>query len=290
MGHQTQTQNVKSVNSNRTHLRRFCLIPCAQAHAELRVANLFGDHMVLQQNQPIRGWGWAEPGSKVTGDLTSSDDESTATANVNQDGKWLTEFKPRKAEGKKLSLSIHSGNERIKFDDILMGEVWICSGQSNMEWRVTQAANPQEEISKANHPMIRFYDVPEHVKQNKPQEDAQENEWKLCSPETIGGFSAVGYYFGRRLQQELDLPIGLIGTNWGGQRIEPFTPPTGFEQVPELADYVKDLESGKFKGGATQIYNGMVADSPHSVFKVQSGIKANPMQARPALQFERAKG
>ena len=140
---------------------------CApQAHAELRVANLFGDHMVLQQNQPIRVWGWAEPGSKVTVDLSSSDDESTATANVNQDGKWLTEFKPRKAEGKKLSLSIHSGNERIKFDDILMGEVWICSGQSNMEWRVTQAANPQEEISKANHPMIRFYDVPKHVKQN----------------------------------------------------------------------------------------------------------------------------
>ena len=244
---------------------------CApQAHAELRVANLFGDHMVLQQNQPIRVWGWAEPGSKVTVDLTSSDDESTATANVNQDGKWLTEFKPRKAEGKKLSLSIHSGNERIKFDDILMGEVWICSGQSNMEWRVTQAANPQEEISKANHPMIRFYDVPKHVKQNKPQEDAQENEWKLCSPETIGGFSAVGYYFGRRLHQELDLPIGLIGTNWGGQRIEPFTPPTGFKQVPELADYVKDLESGKFKGGATQIYNGMVAGL--TPFSVQGAI------------------
>ena len=148
-----------------------------------------------------------------------------------------------------------------------------------MEWRVTQAANPQEEISKANHPMIRFYDVPKHVKQNKPQEDAQENEWKLCSPETIGGFSAVGYYFWRRLQQELDLPIGLIGTNWGGQRIEPFTPPTGFEQVPELADYVKDLESESSVMLNSRFIMGWSLDSPHSVFKVQSGIKANPMQA-----------
>jgi len=107
--------------------------------------------------------------------------------------------------------------------------------------------------------MIRSFNIPKHVKQNEPQQDAQEADWMVCSPDTIGGFSAVGYFFGRALNAELGVPIGLVGTNWGGQRIEPFTPPVGFEQVPQLADYVADLKQSKYKGGATQIYNGMVA-------------------------------
>jgi sialate O-acetylesterase len=89
--------------------------------------------------------------------------------------------------------------------------------------------------------------------------DAQEAVWQVCSPETIANFSAVGYYFGRELNKNLDVPIGLVGANWGGTRIEPWTPPVGFEQVPELKDYVDELAQKKYKGGATQIYNGMVA-------------------------------
>lgn len=237
-----------------------------QLSAELRVSNLFSDHMVLQQNQPIRVWGWADPSTSVTVGLTNGQNSTAFAVQADENGKWIAELASKQADGKPYGLWVHSGEEKIEFKDVMIGEVWICSGQSNMEWRVSQAANPQQEIANANHPMIRFFDVPKHVKQNEPQEDAQESEWKICSPETIGGFSAVGYFFGRELQEELNIPIGLIGANWGGQRIEPFTPPIGFKQVPNLADYVKDLDAGKYKGGATQIYNGMVAGlAPYSV-------------------------
>lgn len=228
-------------------------------YAELKVANVFGDHMVLQQDMPIRVWGWADPGASVQVELTDLRDAASMKLRADDEGRWSVELPPRKAGGRSLQMRIVSGDETVDFDDILIGEVWICSGQSNMEWRVTQAANPKQEIAAANHPMIRLFDVPKHVKQNEPQQDAQAADWMVCSPETIGGFSAVGYFFGRALNQELKVPIGLVGANWGGQRIEPFTPPVGFQQVPELADYVADLEQGKFKGGATQIYNGMVA-------------------------------
>ena len=236
------------------------------ASAELRIANLFGDHMVLQQEQPVRIWGWADPGATVIASLSDNRRADAFSVKANEEGKWFVELEPKKADGKAFSMQIASGKEKMEFKDILFGEVWICSGQSNMEWRVSQAANPQQEIANAKNPMIRFFDVPKHVRQNEPQQDAQESEWKICSPETIGNFSAVGYFFGRQLQNELNIPIGLIGANWGGQRIEPFTPPVGFEQVSELKDYVQELQNGRFKGGATQIYNGMVAGlAPFSV-------------------------
>ncbi len=229
------------------------------ASAELKVANVFGDHMVLQQEMPIRVWGWAAPGATVQVNLTDLRNAAATKLQADDDGKWSVELPPRKAEGKTLQLQVVSGEEKIGFNDIMVGEVWICSGQSNMEWRLKQAANAQQEIASANHPTIRFFDVPRHVKQNEPQQDAQKSDWKVCSSDTIGEFSAVGFFFGRELSREVNVPIGLVGTNWGGQRIEPFTPPVGFEQVPQLADYVADLKQGKFKGGATQIYNGMVA-------------------------------
>lgn len=245
---------------------RFLFIPVmlltllsSAAMAQLKVANVFGSHMVLQQDMPIRVWGWGEPGRHVQVDLTDLQTASAVQTAVGDDGRWSVELKPRKANGKTLQMLITSGDEKVEFTDILAGEVWICSGQSNMEWRVTQAANAQQEVADANHPAIRMFNVPKHVKQNEPQQDAQEADWQVCSPDTVGGFSAVGYFFGRSLSRELDVPIGLIGTNWGGQRIEPFTPPVGFDQVPQLKDYVDDLAQGKYKGGATQIYNGMVA-------------------------------
>ncbi len=229
------------------------------AYAELKVANVFGDHMVLQQEMPIRVWGWVAPGASVQVDLTDYQNAAAFKTRTGDDGKWSVKLPSRKANGKTLQMLVVSGEEKIKFDDILVGEVWICSGQSNMEWRVAQVANGQKEVAAADHPMIRSFNIPKHVKQNEPQQDAQEADWMVCSPDTIGGFSAVGYFFGRALNAELGVPIGLVGTNWGGQRIEPFTPPVGFEQVPQLADYVADLKQSKYKGGATQIYNGMVA-------------------------------
>ncbi len=252
-----QTERTMNLRRSLTFILLLLLAPTA--NAELRVANVFGDHMVLQQEMPIRVWGWAEPGAKVVVSLSDHKTAAASSLRAGEDGKWFVALPARKAEGKTLELQVVSGEEKIEFKDILLGEVWICSGQSNMEWAVNQAANGQQEIAAADHPTIRFFNVPKHVTQNEPQQDAQEADWLVCSPDTISGFSAVGYFFGRALNKELGIPIGLIGTNWGGQRIEPFTPPVGFEQVPQLADYVADLKQGKYKGGATQIYNGMVA-------------------------------
>jgi sialate O-acetylesterase len=130
-------------------------------------------------------------------------------------------------------------------DDIQIGEVWVCSGQSNMEWEMWRIHSPTPEIRRANFPKIRLFHVPRKVSVH-PLEDV-EAEWKVCTPETIRDFSAVAYYFGRELHQKLDVPVGLISTRWGGTRIEPWTPAAGFQSVPELHDILVEMKSADEK-------------------------------------------
>ncbi|MFP6619728.1 MAG: sialate O-acetylesterase [Pirellulaceae bacterium] len=234
------------------------LIATNSAQADIVLSKVFGDHMVLQQEQPIRLFGAASPGEKVTAELAGK----TTTATTGKNGRFRLELPAMKADGKTHTLTV-KGQNTITLTDVLLGEVWICSGQSNMEWSVGGTLNAKEEIAAANHPQIRLFNVPGHVQGPVPSDDPR-GSWQLCSPNTIRGFSAVGYFFGRSLQKELNVPIGLVGTNWGGTRIEPWTPPVGFQQVPQLKDYVASIDSigpgkpGKPKGGATYIYNGMV--------------------------------
>ena len=123
-------------------------------------------------------------------------------------------------------------NDEVILSNILVGEVWVCSGQSNMEWSVKASNNPGEEISNAKFPAIRLFHVPKKAS-SFPESDCNAS-WKECSPENIPNFSAVAYYFGRHLHNELKVPIGLIGSAWGGTRIEPWTPVSGFDAVPSL--------------------------------------------------------
>lgn len=239
--------------------------------ADVAVSKAFGDHMVLQQGSPIRVWGTADSGENVTVSLAGKSAKTT----TREDGSWRVDLPAFKADGKAHTLTV-KGENTVEFKDVLLGEVWICSGQSNMEWAVNGSLNAKEEIATATHPQIRLFNVPGHVAKPDPETDVR-GTWQICSPETIPGFSAVGYFFGRELQKELNVPIGLVGTNWGGTRIEPWTPPVGFKAVPNLKDYVANLDSiaearkaggeaPKPKGGATQIYNGMVhALTPLSV-------------------------
>jgi len=231
--------------------------------ADVAVSKVFGDHMVLQQDSPIRIWGTGDPGENVTVSLAGKSAKTTAK----KDGTWRVDFPALSADGKAHTMTV-SGKNTVELKDILLGEVWICSGQSNMEWGVNGALNPKEEIAAANHPRIRLFNVPGHVAKPEP-DGVPRGQWQICSPKTVPGFSAVGYYFGRALQKELKVPIGLVGTNWGGTRIEPWTPPVGFKAVPNLKDYVENLEAiskarkagdkaPKPKGGAVKIYNGMV--------------------------------
>lgn len=211
-------------------------------NADVRLPSVLGDHMVLQQGKPIHVWGWADAGEDVTVTFANS----TASTTAGTDGQWAVVLQPQQASATPQSLTV-TGNNAVTLSDVLVGEVWLCSGQSNMEWPMTRTAHAEEEIAKAEHPAIRLFNVPEHISKPEPQDDAP-GQWQLCRPETVGGFSGVGYHFGRVLHAKLDVPIGLIGSNWGGTKIEPWTPKMGLEQVPSMKDKAEN-------GG---IYNGMI--------------------------------
>ncbi len=195
--------------------------------ADVRVPAIFADHMVLQQQQKIRVWGWADVGESVNVSIGNN----KQMAKADDAGRWRVELAPMPASKAAVTLSIQ-GKNRIEVKDVLVGEVWVCSGQSNMEWPVAACTNAQAEIAAANHPLIRHIKVP-LVPSTTPLEDFK-SEWQVCSPQTAGGFTACGYFMARKLMQELDIPIGLINASWGGTRVEPWVPPTGFQRVAAL--------------------------------------------------------
>ena len=203
--------------------------------AEVRLPKVFSSHMVLQQEMPIAIWGWAQPNETVTVTLASS----SAQAQANERGEWKATLPAMKAAGP-LTMKV-IGSSSIEFEDVMVGEVWLCSGQSNMEMGIGAARDGEKEIAEANYPGIRLLLV---AKKWDPMPQTNiDGEWKVCSPKTVGeggwsGFSAAGYYFGRELNKKLGVTIGLIDASWGGTRIEPWTPPEGFAAVPSLAgDY-----------------------------------------------------
>ena len=179
------------------------LFPVSSTFADVAVSRVFGDHMVLQQDSPIRIWGTGDSGEAVTVSISGK----SAKTKTTKDGTWRVDLPALSADGKAHTMTV-KGKNTIKLKDILLGEVWICSGQSNMEWSVKGSHNPKEEIAAANHPQIRLFNVPGRVAKPDPQNDPR-GQWQICSPKTIAGFSAVGYYFGRELQKELKVPIGL---------------------------------------------------------------------------------
>ncbi len=244
---------------------------CLSSHADVKLPSVIGSNMVLQRDMPVPIWGWADKGEKVTVSFGGE----TKSVVADGKGKWMVKLSPLKAKEAPSKMTIE-GNNKITLDNILVGEVWICSGQSNMEWSIRASMNAKEEIAASNHPVIRLFNVPGHKVHPKPQERlAIPTDWKVCSPETSSNFSAVGYYFGRRLLKELDVPIGLIGSNWGGTRIEPWTTLDGFESVPELSKEAEKVKSYKVDtkvggGSPSAIYNQMV--HPLAPFAMRGGI------------------
>lgn len=204
------------------------------ANAEVRLASVFNDHMVLQQQQPIRIWGWAKPGEVVKVTLGANAGDATA----NQSGRWQVELPALSANKSPQSILIQ-GKNAIEIKDVLVGEVWLCSGQSNMEWTVGSSTNAAAEIAAAQYPMIRHIKVP-RVPSTMPLNDF-DSGWQVCSPETVAGFTACGYFMARKLSQDLDVPVGLINSSWGGTRVEPWTPPVGFQRVNALQDIYQSV-------------------------------------------------
>jgi sialate O-acetylesterase len=187
------------------------------ALADIRLPAIIGDNMVLQQDQKATIWGWADPGEEVMVAVNWHNMKWAVTAN--RSGKWVYKMNPPKAGGPyEMTLT---GKNTITVKNIMVGEVWICSGQSNMQMSVQSSNNAAEEIAAADYPNIRLFTVQRKVAQ-QPQKDC-EGSWTLCSPETVPGFTAVGYFFGRELYQKLGVPVGLIHTSWGGTPAEAWT-------------------------------------------------------------------
>jgi sialate O-acetylesterase len=200
--------------------------------ADVSLPRLFGNHMVLQAEQsgaPV--WGKAAPGEKVT--VTLGDQQATATAG--DDGKWMARLATPKAGGPfELVIAGSDAAKTLRFSDVLVGEVWVASGQSNMEWTVAQSLRPQEEAENANFPQIRMFKVQHNAAHGGPQDDVT-GSWVVCSPSTAAGFSACGYFFARELHRELKVPVGIVSTNWGGTLCEAWTSPAGLASDPDFA-------------------------------------------------------
>ena len=240
-----------------------------EGRTEIKLPNVIGSGMVLQRDMQVPVWGWADAGEEITVSFAGQ----KKTTKTNKEGKWIVKLDPLKANGNASTLTI-KGSNTVTLENILVGEVWICSGQSNMEWSVRQSANPKEEATAGFHPWIRLFNVPGHTVSPLPKEEGP-GQWQVCDPKSVDRFSAVGYYFGRRVHKDLQVPVGLIGSNWGGTRIEPWTTLAGFESVPELSEIAKKVknykEDTKVGGGdPSAIYNSMV--NPLTPFAMRGGI------------------
>ena len=224
----------------------------APARADVKLPKVFGDHMVLQQKTMAAVWGSADAGEDVTVSIAGV----SATAKAGADGKWQVKL-ATPAAGGPHELVVKGKNE-VKLTDVYFGEVWICSGQSNMQWTVDQSGNPAEEKKNATFPQIRMLTV-NRVPAEKPVDDIS-GQWTVCSPESAGGLSAVGYFFARKLHQDLQVPIGMINTSWGGTICEAWTSKEALSADPDFKPILD--RSAQFRPGnpnqAAVLYNGMV--------------------------------
>src|ERR1700754_2080998 len=206
----------------------FCFLFLAQSvYAEVRLPDVIGSSMVLQRDKTVPIWGMADPGETIIVRFAGQTLKTTAGA----DGKWLVKLKPLRANATPTSLTIE-GKNKIELKDILVGEVWLVAGQSNMQRLLSETANGAEAIAAANHPNIRLFNVSRSVafKHAAPPLGV----WQSCSPESVKQFSAAGYYFGVELLKELNLPIGLLNSSYGGSQAEAWTPVEYLLASPDL--------------------------------------------------------
>jgi len=242
--------------SIRTHRRDLALclallLLAGPARAELKLPNIFGDHMVLQRDKPVGVWGWASPGERVTVRFAGQSPRAVA----DNKGRWSVKLKPLVAsfDGRDLLVEAPGGKRALK--DVLVGEVWLCGGQSNMEFSLRASRDADVEVPSANDPAVRFIRLP-HVARITPQEDfpveapsRPEGHWRPATREQAENCTAVGYYFARRLRRRLGVPVGLIDTSWGGTMAQHWVPKEKLAPIPEMAPYIEDF-NGKLKAWA----------------------------------------
>ncbi len=244
----------------------FLLLGASSVFAEVRLPSVLADHMVLQRNSTVRLWGWSGPSENLQ--ITPSWDSHTYDIKADRNARWEVTI-PTPEAGGPFEIVFKASNT-ITISDVLVGEVWVCSGQSNMEWSAEHGYDrAEEEVAAANHPSIRLFKIPKTTAQY-PQDDCV-GTWKVCSPASIRDFSAVAYFFGRHLQHELeDIPIGLIQAAWGGTAAEVWTPEHLIESDPDFKHWDEVLyKADGWPRRPASAYNGMI--HPIIPFKV-SGV------------------
>jgi sialate O-acetylesterase len=215
-------------------LALFLAPPPAEA-STLRLARLFSDHMVLQRDQPVRVWGWAAPGDRVTVGIG----EHVVPTAAGADGRWEVLLPPFEAGGPR-ALTVESGT-RLTVSDVRFGDVWVASGQSNMEWKLSSGVvDGTREIAEADYPDIRFFDVP-NVVSPEPRARLEDGEWRICTPESAPDMSAVAYFFARHLHLEKGVPVGIVDATWGGTPAEAWTSAEMLLTLPDYRDRVTEI-------------------------------------------------
>ena len=230
------------------------LLVSLNLRAEVKLPSIFGNHMVFQRDHANPVWGWAAPGEKVTVSIAG---QSHATT-TGKDGVWRVKLQSLKVNAKGQTLTI-KGSNTIQFTNVLVGEVWICSGQSNMAWSVDRAYDPDLESLTAKFPNIRLISVPQ-VGTQEPQSNFI-GQWLTATPETVKQFSAVGYFFGRTLHQALDVPIGLIDNAWGGSAAEAWIRRDRLAKLPAAKPFMeqwKQTEATYDHGKVTAKFNAQL--------------------------------
>jgi sialate O-acetylesterase len=233
--------------------------------ADVRLPAIFGDHMVLQRDAKVPIWGKADAGERVT--VTVAGQEHAATAD--DTGKWRVTLQPI-ASTDPVEITVTAKNA-LTYKDVLFGEVWVCSGQSNMGFALKNATGGADAVKTADRPTMRLFTVGRKVAPDAPQDDLSEGKWEVCTPEIVGDFSAVAYFFGRELQDKLNVPMGLIEPSWGGTRAEAWIPRPTFDALKlpyEPAWTEQWLNPPNKPGAATQpsrpheapaaLFNGMI--------------------------------
>ncbi|MEM9338014.1 MAG: sialate O-acetylesterase [Bacteroidota bacterium] len=236
-------------------------------HANVTLPSMFSDRMVLQREADVLIWGWAGPFEKI--EVTTSWDNNVYRDTADNHANWSVKIQTPKAGGP-YEIKIRGYNE-ILLSDVLVGEVWLCSGQSNMEWTPSAGMEGADEaIAKADHPMIRFFQTPKKTA-DAPQLEAS-GAWKTCTPETMKYFSAIGYSFGKDLNENLEgVPIGLISASWGGSPAEVWIPGAAIEnddRLKEGAGFIGEMDWSPSKPG--KAYNAMI--SPLTSYKIAGVI------------------
>lgn len=246
----------------------------AGGHADVLLPPLLGDNMVLQQQTKATVWGRANPNEKITVKIGGAVQSATAGA----DGHWALKLGGLKAGGP-YEMAV-SGRNKIVLHNVLVGEVWVCSGQSNMAWPVAGAENARAEIGAADYPKIRLFTVPKTTS-DTPESNCQ-GRWTVCDPSTVAGFSAVGYFFGRELHHALGTPVGLIQSSSGATPVEAWIPADGFEADPDLQPVAlkQSADASMSREGYKRRYAAWVADSE----KAKTGdLPAPPEPAPPKV-------